>query len=179
MATTPSPNTGTQPSAPYDFANFPRAGFFRRIGAIVYDSLVVVAVLMFAASIALALVAGLNAIGLLTLAEGADHASVLENNWLYRIYLIAVLLWFYGGFWVRGGQTLGMRAWRLRVQNHDGSTLSWRQASIRFLTAVLGLSNLGVLFSRDNLAWQDRAAKCEVVLLSVEANRSITWKKRK
>lgn len=152
-------------------AEFPRAGFARRIGALLYDLLVIAAVLMLAAGVALALVAFMVSLGLITLTDGADHASVLEGNWLYRIYLIAVIFWFYAGFWVRGGQTLGMRAWRLRVQNLDSSAITWRQAGIRFITSVFGLSNLGALLSDDNTAWHDKAANCEVVVLSLEANK--------
>ncbi|MCC5880824.1 MAG: RDD family protein [Idiomarina sp.] len=159
-----------------EHANFPRAGFARRMGAILYDLLAIAAVLMLAAGAALGVVSLVIATGLVTLAEGADHASVLEGNWLYTMYLLAVIFGFYAGFWVRGGQTLGMRAWRLKVQNTDGSCISWRQAAIRFATAALGLSNIGVLFDKDELAWQDRAAKTEVVILSPEANKFKNWK---
>lgn len=160
-----------------EHANFPRAGFARRMGAILYDLLVIAAVLMLAAGAALGAVAGLAAMGVITLDDGVDHASVLEGSWLYRLYLLAVIFWFYGGFWKRGGQTLGMRAWRLKVQNSDGSCISWTQALIRFASALFGLSNVGVLFNRDNMAWQDQLAKCEVVVLSAEANKLSNWKK--
>lgn len=160
-----------------EHANFPRAGFARRIGAILYDLLAIAAVLMLAAGAALGLVALLVATGLITLTDGADHASVLEGNWLYTLYLLGVIFWFYGWFWVRGGQTIGMRAWRLKVQNSDGSCISWRQAAIRFATAFLGLSNIGVFFNKDTLAWQDIAARAEVVILSPEANKFKNWKR--
>lgn len=160
-----------------EHANFPRAGFARRIGALLYDFLVIVAVIMLATAAALGIVALLVGMGIITLHEGVDHASVLEGNWLYRLYLLAVIFWFYAGFWKRGGQTLGMRTWRLKVQNDDGSTITWRQALIRFVTALFGISNLGVLFNNNNLAWHDALAKCEVVVLSDEANKLRNWKK--
>lgn len=160
-------------------ANFPRAGFARRMGAILYDLLAIAAVLMLAAGVVLALVVGLTSSGIITLAEGADPASLLDGNWLYRLYIFAVIFWFYAWFWVRGGQTIGMRAWRLKVQNVDGACISWRQASIRFVTAALGLSNLGVFFNKNTLAWQDIAAKTEVVILSAEANKFKNWKRFK
>ncbi|OGI41569.1 MAG: hypothetical protein A2150_00620 [Candidatus Muproteobacteria bacterium RBG_16_64_11] len=38
---------------------------------------------------------------------------------------------FYGWFWTRGGQTLGMRAWRLRLTRADGGPVTWRRAALR------------------------------------------------
>lgn len=156
---------------------FPRAGLARRLGAILYDFLVIIALLMFATIVALGLVAGLVSIELITLSAEQDHASVLEGNPLFMLYLVAVIFWFYAGFWVRGGQTIGMRSWRLKVQNSDGSCISWKQAAIRFVSAVFGLSNTGLLLSgQQKLAWQDKAANCEVIVLSVEANKLRNWK---
>ena len=63
-----------------EYVKAPRAGFWRRIGAIVYDLLVVTAVIMLASGIALAFVGLLTATGLLTLAENQDHASVLQGK---------------------------------------------------------------------------------------------------
>ena len=165
----------TLPNA--EHANFPRAGMLRRVCAMLYDLLVIAAILMVAGGAALGLVALLNNLGVITLSDGMDHASVLENSWLYRLYLLAIIFWFYGGFWKRGGQTIGMRAWRLKVQNTDGSCISWRQSLIRFVTSLLGLSNLGVAFGNNHLGWHDALAKCEVVVLSPEANKLKNWKK--
>lgn len=161
-----------------EFSTFPRAGFWRRIGAIIYDLLVVAAVIMFAAGAALALVAVLVSAGLISLAEGQDHASVIQGNPLFTLYIIAVILLFYTGFWRRGGQTLGMRAWRMRVQNSDGSRISWKQGLIRALTSLCGLGNFWVLFNREKLALQDKIAGCEVVVLTSEANQYKNWKRK-
>ena len=65
-----------------------------------------------------------------------------------------------------------MRAWRLRVQNLDGSLLSKTTAIKRLLPTLLGLGTLLVIFDRKNkLSLQDRITNTEVVLLSLEANR--------
>ncbi|MGX5915581.1 RDD family protein [Aliidiomarina sp. Khilg15.8] len=162
-----------------DHTVFPRAGFARRMGAFLYDLLAIIAMLMLAALVALGFVALLIKLGAIVLGPDQDPASVMEGNPLYMLYLVAVVFWFYGGFWVRGGQTIGMRSWRIKVQNTDGSCIGWKQAFIRFITAALGLGNIGVLFSKENLAWQDRAAKCEVIVLSVEANKLRNWRRFK
>lgn len=172
-------NAAQNPLSNPEHTVFPRAGLPRRLGAILYDILVIAALLMLAAGVALGAVAIVVSTGLVTLADGQDYASLLENNWLYRFYLVAVIFWFYGGFWVRGGQTIGMRAWRLKVQNTDGSCINYKQAAIRFITALFGLGNLLVPFGGQKLALQDKAAGCEVIVLSVEANKLRNWRRFK
>ncbi|RUO20018.1 hypothetical protein CWE08_08880 [Aliidiomarina iranensis] len=179
MAKNPSSATPVSPKDTdenVEYVPVSRAGLGRRVLAIVYDSLVVAAVIMFAFAMLLALLGLLTKTGVVTLAEGEDHAALLQGNPITTIYLIAVLLWFYVGFWVRGGQTLGMRTWRLRVRNTDNSRITKKQALIRALTALFGFGNLWVLFGKEKLALQDRLAKCEVVVLSKEANQFINWK---
>ncbi|RUO34356.1 hypothetical protein CWE13_12065 [Aliidiomarina shirensis] len=176
-----SPSSSAQNSANTETENLeyvpvPRAGFGRRILAIVYDSLVVAAVIMFAFAVLLAALGIFTKTGVINLADGEDHAALLQGNPLTTVYLISVLLWFYVGFWVRGGQTLGMRTWRLRVRNTDNSRITKKQALIRAVTALFGLGNIWVLFGSEKLALQDRIAKCEVVVLSKEANQFVNWK---
>lgn len=65
--------------------------------------------------------------------------------------------------WRRGGQTLGMRPWRLRVRAIDGATPTWRAVLVRYLvgTASLLLGGLGFWWAwidRDRLTWHDRAS---------------------
>lgn len=156
-------------------SHFPRAGFLIRIAAIVYDILVVAAVLMFAVAMALALSVGLAKLGWWPLANGMEHSERIDH-WFFQVYLVVVLVGFYGLFWSRGGQTLGMKAWRLRVQNTNNQAISFRQAVIRFFASLGGLGNLWVLFSTEKLALQDRAAKCEVVRLTPEANQFKNWR---
>ena len=65
-----------------------------------------------------------------------------------------------------------MRAWRLRVQNIDGSLMSKTSAIKRLVPTLLGLGSLIVLIDRKNkLSLQDRITNTEVVVLSLEANR--------
>lgn len=65
--------------------------------------------------------------------------------------------------WRRGGQTLGMRPWRLRVRAADGRAPTWRAALVRYLvgTVSLLLGGLGFWWAwidRDRLTWHDRAS---------------------
>ncbi len=158
-------------------AAFPSAGFMRRIAAMVYDLLVAAAIIMLASAGALGFAALLTSLNLVTLPEGMDHAAWLNQSPLYGIYILAVLGWFFGWFWWRSGQTIGMRAWRLRVQQRDGERLTKKQAAIRVLTCCFGLGNLWVLVDfKNRRAWHDYAAQTELVTLSKEANQLYYWK---
>ena len=102
-------------------ALLPNAKLLRRLMAILYDSLVTIAVLMLAAIPPVVLAGG----------------SMPSTGWrvAFQAYLLGVMFTFFGWFWVHGGQTIGMRAWRLQVITVDGSPLGWRTAGIRFLGA--------------------------------------------
>ncbi|GGB05471.1 MULTISPECIES: RDD family protein [Agarivorans] len=142
------------------------AGFFRRLGAFIYDSLMTVAIAMVVSMLCLALVAVSNSIGLLKLPEGMEHSSYLVAQIWFQGLVWGSIILFYVWFWHNHGQTIGMRAWRLRVQNYDGSNISYTQALIRLFTAALGLGNLMVLLTKDNTAFQDIWGKCQVVTLA-------------
>ncbi len=156
--------------------NFPRAGFIRRFGSWVYDVLLAFAVYMVAGAIAFLLFNILIKFGVISMA-GFDHAIDLKNSsLLYSLLVngfgIFWIAFFFVWFWSRSGQTLGMKAWRLRVQNQDGTRISATTAIARLLPTLLGLGNILVLFDRKNkLSLQDKITNTEVVVLSLEENK--------
>ena len=102
--------------------------------------------------------------------------SVLQNSIIYTVinelWKFAWVSYFFIFFWAKSGQTIGMKAWRLKLQNQDGSLISKKTGLKRLLPTVLGLGNLWVIFDRKNkLSVQDRVTDTEVVVLSLEANR--------
>jgi uncharacterized RDD family membrane protein YckC len=155
---------------------FPRAGFRRRFGSWVYDLLLSIAVYMGAGAISF-LIFGLFANYGLVSMEGQQHLIDVQRNSL--LYSSLIYSWnlgwvalFFIYFWSRSGQTLGMKAWRLRVQNVDGSLISKTTGLKRLLPTLLGLGNITVIFDRKNkLSLQDRLTKTEVVVLSLEENK--------
>lgn len=99
----------------------------------VYDGLLLAGVLFAASGLALGF-------AVLTLGSASVAAqNPLIGNPFFQIYLFLVCFFFYGGFWVHGGQTLGMRAWRLRLQRRNGGNIFWQQALLRFLSGGLWL----------------------------------------
>ena len=89
---------------------------------------------------------------------------------LIQIYLVLVCFLFFGWFWTHGGQTLGMRAWRLQLRRIDGQNLAWSTAVVRFAGALLswlalGLGFFWVVLDPQNRTWHDRLSKSIVVVL--------------
>lgn len=100
------------------------------------------------------------------------QTDVAHPSPAYRIALQLALLAVTGGYfcasWVRGGQTIGMRAWRLRVVSVEGGALAWPRSLLRFLVALasvaaLGLGFLWCLIDREGRAWHDIAARSRVI----------------
>ena len=70
--------------------------------------------------------------------------------------------------WRRGGQTLGMRPWRLRVVAADGAAAGVRPLLVRYLVGNVSLLLGGLGFwwawvDRDALTWHDRASGTRIV----------------
>jgi uncharacterized RDD family membrane protein YckC len=91
------------------------AGTFRRLAAGVYDGLLILAVLMISTAILQALNHG----------EAITYRSVGAWEYVYRAVLAAAVATYFGIAWTRRGQTLGMKAWSLRVERTDGALLRW------------------------------------------------------
>jgi len=72
--------------------------------------------------------------------------------------------------WRRGGQTLGMRPWRLKVVAADGGAIRWKRLWLRFAVGLLSLLPAGLgfwwaWFDRDRLTWHDRASRTRLLRL--------------
>lgn len=136
------------------------AGLLRRLGALLYDSLLLAAVLMIATALFLPLTGGE--------AVTSDANPLLE--WAYRGVLACVVVLFYGSFWTRRGQTLGMASWRLRIEREDGGALTWGDTLRRLSAAVVsllpaGLGWLWIVVDPARRAWHDRLSRTRVVVV--------------
>ena len=111
----------------------PPATFIKRLLAIIYDGLICIAVLLVATWL-YTLVAGWI-IGWDRYEKMAESGQ-LGNDPLLTFVLFLVLYLFFAYFWTRTGQTLAMQVWRIRIENLDGSPVSWSQALRRYVTAA-------------------------------------------
>jgi len=128
-------------------------GFFRRFAAMLYDFLLLVAILFAATAL------------LLPFNSGA--AATDSQLWFYRIYLLSISFLFYGWFWTHGGQTLGLRAWKIKVLTLDKQVISWPQAGLRFAFAVLSWMALGcgflwIFIDKNKRSWHDHLSKTAI-----------------
>lgn len=132
------------------------AGLFRRLAALVYDSFLLTAMLFVATAVVVAFHKG---------------EALPPGQRLYSAYLLVITFVFFGWFWTHGGQTLGMKAWGLRVFTRDGGELGWRHAARRWLAACLSVGSLGlgylwILIDPEALAWHDRLSGTRVVWIA-------------
>ena len=128
----------------------PKPGFFCRLAVIFYDLLLLIALLFVATALLLPLNAG--------------EAFISAQQFFYPLYLLLVSFLFYAWFWTHGGQTLGLRAWRIKVLTLDRKPISWKQALLRFVFAVVswatcGLGFLWILFDKNQRSWHDHLSK--------------------
>ena len=87
---------------------------------------------------------------------------------VFQLYLAAVAGLYFAWQWTRGGQTLPMRTWRLRLVGRDGSPVGPRQAALRYVAALAGALAFGAgftwaFFDRDRQFLHDRIAGTRIV----------------
>ena len=168
------------PNSESGSSSLERAGFVRRLLAMIYDTLVATAVGMCAAMVMIVTLVVMLKNGALDLQGYAEPADLIQASFGYKLLIQTwVGLWiagFFLWFWRRGGQTLGMRAWRLRIYSTVEEPMTWPRLFIRLIASLGGLGTLLVLFDLKNKqSLQDRLAKTEVLKLTKEANDHKSW----
>ncbi len=148
----------------------PFPGLGRRLLAILYDTV---------------LLAGMLVVAALpwTLLPDTSHTAPEAHRWWrlgFQLYLLAIIFVFFGWFWTHGGQTLGMRAWRLRlIDAASGEDIGRRRAGVRFAGAIVSAAALGmgyawVIVDRERCSWHDRWSGSRLILLPKDAGKSRT-----
>jgi len=133
-----------------------KPGFFRHLLAIVYDLILLIAVLFFATGLLLPFNGG----------EAFTHDQIF-----YLVYLLTVSFLFYGWFWTHGGQTLGLKAWKIRLLSDNLKPVTWYQALIRFMVSILssGLFGIGffwIFVDKNHRCWHDIVSKTRLFRVS-------------
>lgn len=160
--------------------DYQRASIWKRLAATVYDYLIAVAIAMLTGLLVSVL---LNvAIGLEWLsAEGANSPSeAIAQSWLYQLIIqtscTVAVVYFFLWFWMHGGQTLGMRAWRLRLFVMDDRPVTYSRLLFRLLSTLLGLGTIFMIVTGSKrLALQDQLSRIEVIALTKEQNDHKSW----
>jgi uncharacterized RDD family membrane protein YckC len=132
---------------------FTPAALWLRCAAAVYDLFALIGLWMLVAAVFLLAVHG--------------DVDVAQPPFAYRlalrIALFTVTAAYFTLSWSRGGQTIGMRAWRIQVVTADGAALPWPKALLRFFVALVSLLAIGLGFfwsiiDRERRCWHDMAA---------------------
>lgn len=121
-------------------------GLGRRLLAMAYDAVAVIALMMAATALAMA--------------AGFRELSVLHDPG-YALYLLAIWCAYFLWCWHHGGMTLGMRAWRVRIESVAGGLPGWRVCLARLGAAWLSAAALGAgyawaLCDPQSRCWHDR-----------------------
>lgn len=87
---------------------------------------------------------------------------------LFQAYLALVIGIYFVWQWLRGGQTLAMKTWRLKIERCDGAPLTLGAAIVRYVVALVGTIALGVTYlwafvDRDRAFLHDRLARTRIV----------------
>jgi uncharacterized RDD family membrane protein YckC len=118
----------------------------RRLGAIIYDGLLVLALMM---------------LGTLPFVAARGGQPVNPGNLPHQLTMLVIAYLFFAGFWSTYGRTLGMQSWRLHLENSAGGKPGIGQATLRFFAAIVSCLPLGLgfwwqLWDKDGLTWHDR-----------------------
>jgi len=127
-----------------------------RFASLIYEAFLLVPVLFVAAYLFLALF---------------HQARTQPLHLLFQLWLLAVVGAYFVYCWVKSGQTLAMKTWRLRVERCDGQLLTPARAVVRFLIAAAGLFLAGIgfvwaLFDPDGRFLHDRIAGSRIVKIT-------------
>lgn len=152
----------------------PRAGLLRRMAALLYDSFLVAAIWM---------VLGF----LLQLIVGADSNQLVDGvvktdpllDMILFLLMIASSSGFYIRFWTQSGQTLGMLAWRIKVESLDDSLINFQQGAVRYAAAwpsffLFGFGYLWLYVDNNGDAVHDKLSRTKVVVLP-KSYQPLSW----
>lgn len=128
-------------------------GLLRRLASLFYDFVLLLAVLMFAALIFLSIF---------------GDATATPKRYFFQIYLWLISAAYFVWNWTRGGQTLAMQTWRIKLAGWHGEALTPSLAMKRYILAslFLGVSFVWALFDREGCYLHDRLSGTRLTLLA-------------
>lgn len=140
-----------------DIKNTKPVGIILRIGVMFYDSLLLLAVLFL--------------VGVLI---GPTFNITLEHPLAPLVFYLDLLVafLFFAWSWTHGGQTLGLKTWKLKLVSTKGESVTWKQSLLRYLASIVCWLSFGVGFlwcytNKDRLAWNDLWSNTRIQRISV------------
>ena len=144
----------------------PSSALWKRLFSTLYDALILCA-------LSLAYFGLATAFSTLLLGQNPDEFKPNASGVWVQIGWIVTILGFYCYFWLKIGQTVAMKAWKLKVVNDDGAPLSLRTCLLRCVLGFIGLACFGLgylwaIVDRDKKALHDRLTRTSVIQLERE-----------
>lgn len=143
-----------------------RVSLVRRFAAILYDLLLVIAILLIAS--------------LPWVMFGVERGQPAYIA--YTIFIYSLIILYFAWFWTHGGQTLGMKAWKIRVVNQQQQAISWPFALLRAVSAFVSLVLLGMgfwyaLFDSRRRGWHDIISRSQLINVPSATEKAQSLKK--
>ena len=126
----------------------------RRLAAICYDLFLVFSLIFFITGVIIIIF---------------NNKAQVNNNLFY--FVTTPLIYFYfSQSWVKGRQTLGMKAWRFQVVDKNYNNISYKQAFLRFILAIVSIILMGSgflykFFNKNNLTIHDKYSNTFLIKL--------------
>lgn len=132
------------------------AGLFRRLFSIFYDLFLLLAIYFIVSYAAIFLNHG----------KAIEPGDAFYPLFVFIIFGLSYL--YFAWFWIHGGQSLGMKTWRIQLRSEDKGIIDWKIAGIRFISAIIswaiaGIGFLWALFDNKNRCWHDLASKTVII----------------
>jgi uncharacterized RDD family membrane protein YckC len=132
----------------------------RRLGAMFYDVMLILGSILVFGVILTSIAAKLMGV------EIIPPHSLVAN--LFSVFYVFLIIAFYTYFWTHGGQTLGMRAWKIKVVTSQNGPLDYSDALRRLAFSVpswalFGIGFLMSLVTPDKLAWHDKVSQTKLI----------------
>ncbi|WP_221798069.1 RDD family protein [Oceanobacter mangrovi] len=138
--------------------NYPTAPLLRRLAALAYDALVLLGVF---------LILGLVIVGIAAALNHGEPLGALPGSIVYSL-IFCMCFFYYSTSWRRGGQTIGMKAWRIKLVADDGKPIRLSHCMLRtgagfFSLMAFGLGFFWALIDKRQRSWHDMASLTHIV----------------
>ena len=131
------------------------ASLFKRLLAIFYDLILLATMFLLASAIAIVF---------------NEHKAFASGNYIMPLWLIFVTSLYYCISWKSSGQTLGLKAWGLKLVKLDGSDFTWLEVITRFFISLILFCTivgfLWLLFNKNRLTIYDIVTKSKIICKS-------------
>ena len=148
-----------------------KASLGKRILSIIYDFLILFFIIIIATFIIQQIIIQLELITLeqvqisavetITVIPADSSANlILKNLW------VVISFFYFGHYWTKRGQTLGMKVWKIKAVTNNNNLMSWGHVLKRYVFSLLGLGLFWIIFNKENLAFQDKMSKTKLMKVS-------------